>query len=188
MIKVIAFDLVGVLIREKDIDLSTEEDKIERLFGPNISDSEFMMKARDIISNDSVLMRTTEGIIDRLYEVREPRLFQKLKEKYPDIKIVIATNHVSYIRNYIGEMFGLNYLDDFYISAELHKIKPNKDFYEYILNDLNIKSEEMLFLDDNQDNVIGAEKLGINTIKINKDTNIFDSIDAWLKINNFYNN
>ena len=37
MIKVIAFDLVGVLVKEKNIELSEEESKLERLFGPNLN-------------------------------------------------------------------------------------------------------------------------------------------------------
>lgn len=44
MIKLIAFDLVGVLVREKDIELSTIEDKLERLFGPNLNDEEYLKK------------------------------------------------------------------------------------------------------------------------------------------------
>ena len=31
MIKIIAFDLVGVLVKEKDIDLTEKEDKLEKL-------------------------------------------------------------------------------------------------------------------------------------------------------------
>ena len=181
MIKVIAFDLVGVLVREKDIDLSQEEDKIERMFGPNLSDSDFLREARNIISNDSLLMRTTENLIDRIYEVREPKLFEKLKDKYPDIKIVIATNHVSYIRDFIGEAFGLDYLDDFFISAEIKKIKPNADYYQHILSELNIKPEEMLFLDDSQVNIDGAKNIGINTIKVEKNTKLFEETINWLK-------
>ena len=184
MIKVIAFDLVGVLVREKDLDLTPEEDKIERMFGPNKSDAEFMIAAREIIPNDSVLMRTTQTLIDKLYEVREPGLFQMLKEKYSDIKIIIATNHVSYVRNYIGEAFGIDYLDDFFISAEMKKIKPNADFYEHILNNLNLKAEDMLFVDDSQVNVDGAKVLGINTIKVERDTIVFDSIVEWIENNN----
>ena len=33
MIKDIAFDLIGILVTEKDIDLTEEEDKLERMFG-----------------------------------------------------------------------------------------------------------------------------------------------------------
>ena len=57
MIKVIAFDLVGVLVTERDIDLTTEEDKLERMFGSNINDFDYLMEARKIIDKDSILMR-----------------------------------------------------------------------------------------------------------------------------------
>ena len=108
-------------------------------------------------------------------------MFKKIKEKFPDVKIIIATNHVSFIRNYIGETFGVTYLDDVIISAEIHRIKPNKDFYEYILNKYNIKPDELLFLDDNIKNVDSASKLGINTIKVDKTIDILNEIES--KIN-----
>lgn len=38
MIKVIAFDFIGVLVNEKDIELSIVEDEIEREFGDNFID------------------------------------------------------------------------------------------------------------------------------------------------------
>lgn len=54
MIKVIAFDLVGVLANEKDIELTSEEEKLERMFGKNINDSDYLLEARKIINKDSV--------------------------------------------------------------------------------------------------------------------------------------
>ena len=177
MIKVIAFDLVGVLVSEKDINMSFEEEKIERLFGPNINDSDYLKEARKIIEKDNVIIRTTESLIERLYEVKDDSLFKNLKEKYPYIKIIIATNHVSFIRNYVGEAFGVEYLDDIIISAEIHRVKPNKDFYEYILDKYNMKPSELLFLDDNVKNIDSASKLGINTIRVDKTTNILKEIE-----------
>lgn len=177
MIKVIAFDLVGVLVSEKDINMSFEEEKIERLFGPNINDSDYLKEARKIIEKDNVIIRTTESLIERLYEVKDDSLFKNLKEKYPYIKIIIATNHVSFIRNYIGEAFGVEYLDDIIISAEVHRVKPNKDFYGYILDKYNMKPSELLFLDDNVKNIDSASKLGINTIRVDKTTNILKEIE-----------
>lgn len=180
MIKVIAFDLVGVLVFEKDIELSATEDKLERLFGPNISDSDYIIKGRELVSNDSILIRTTEEIINKLYEVKDKDIFNKIKEQYPDKKIIIATNHVSFVRNFIGESFDVKNLDDLIISAEIHKIKPNRDFYEHILNKYNLKPEELLFIDDNNNNCMGASNLGIKTIHVTKDMDlikeIFDTI------------
>ena len=176
MIKVIAFDLVGVLVSESDVVLTKEEGQLERMFGPNINDSDYLIKARKIISKDSIIMRMTEDIIDKIYNIRDKNLFYNLKNKYKDKKIVIATNHVSFVRNYIGESFGVEYLDDVIISAEIHMIKPNKDFYEFILNKFEIKPEELLLLDDNQKNIDSAKNMGIITIKVDEDTDLYDEI------------
>lgn len=176
MIKIIAFDFVGVLVNEKDIELTEIEDKLERMFGPNLNDSDFLINARKYIDKDSILMRTTEELISKLYKIREKDLFKNIKNKYNNIKIVIATNHVSFVRNFIGETFGVEDLDDIIISAEIHKIKPNSDFYEHILKKYNITPKELLFLDDNEDNVEGAKKLGINVIKVDKETILSEEI------------
>ena len=173
MIKVIAFDLVGVLVKEKDIELSNEEDRLERLFGPNLSDEEYIKKAKNIV-DESKIISITNTIIDKLYEVKNKKLLELLKNKYKDIKIIIATNHVSYVRNYIKK--NINNYDDIIISAEINKIKPNKDFYNYIMNKYNIEPQELLFIDDNQENIDGAKCLNIETIKVDKNTNIIDSI------------
>lgn len=181
MIKVIAFDLVGVLVNEKDIELTLEEDKLERMFGSNRNDSDYLMDARKIIQKDSVLIRTTEELIEKIYRVRDRDIFKKIKEKDPNLKIIIATNHVSYVRNFIGESFGVDYLDDVLISAEIHKVKPDSGFYEHIINKYHIEPNELLFLDDNAENIDGANRLGINTIKVNRDTDLFEEICKWLK-------
>ena len=70
MIKVIAFDLIGVLAAEKQIELTQDEDKLERLFGPNKSDEEFLMVAKDKIGKDKTILKTAEDIVSKLYRVR----------------------------------------------------------------------------------------------------------------------
>lgn len=180
MIKVIAFDLVGVLVTERDINLTEEEDKLERMFGKNVNDSDYLTEARKIINKDSILMRTTEELIDKLYELKTENLFKRIKEKYNNIKIIIATNHVSFVRNFIGENLDVEYLNDVLISAEIHKIKPNPDFYNYILAKFDLNPEELLFIDDNIENIDGAKNLGITTIKVNEDTDLYSEIIKFL--------
>ena len=176
MIKVIAFDLVGVLVNEIDIELTPEEERLERLFGDNINDAEYLIEARKIINKDSIIVRVTEELINKIYKVKDQELLKRIKEKYSDLKIIIATNHVSFVRNFIGESFGVDYLDDVLISAEIHKIKPNADFYNHILDKFKLLPEELLLLDDNLKNISGAKGLNINTITVDKNTNLFDEI------------
>ena len=125
-------------------------------------------------------MNTTESLIEKLYKVKDRDIFKKIKEKHPDVKIIIATNHLSFVRNFIGESFDVDYLDDLIISAEIHKIKPNVDFYKYLLDKYKINSKELLFIDDNKENVDSAKNIGISTIKVEKDTDIIQEIDLIL--------
>lgn len=181
MIKVIAFDLVGVLVNERDIVLSNEEEKLERLFGPNLSDDDYLKKAKEIVCNEENIVNITKTLINKLYKVKEKEIFKKIKKINSKVKIVVATNHVSFIRNFIDTYFDTSYLDGLIISAEINKIKPNLDFYEFILDKYKINANELLFLDDNIENVNGAKKLGIQTIKVEKNNNLVSEIEFYIK-------
>lgn len=180
MIKVVAFDLVGVLVNERDIVLSSEEEKLERLFGPNLSDEDYLKKATEIVCNGKNIVNTTEVLINKLYKVKDKDIFKKIKKINSKVKVVIATNHVSFVKDFINNNFDTNYLDDLIISAEINRIKPNLDFYEFILNKYKINATELLFLDDNIKNINGANVLGIKTIRVEKSINMIDEIKSYL--------
>lgn len=177
MLKVIAFDFVGVLVNEKDIDLGEQEDKLERKFGSNLNDEDYLTFAEQTLKiNNKKAIDITKNIINKLYKVRDADIFTKLKNKYNNIKIIIATNHLSYVEEFINKYFDTTYLDDVIISANINKIKPNANFYNFILEKFNIKSKELLFLDDNVENIDGANKLNIRTIKVEKNMNLYEEV------------
>ena len=175
MIKVIAFDLVGVLVKEIDFPLN----EIERLFGPNKSDSEFLRYVKENISNtsDSEIIDTINKIINSIYEIKfDLGNLKFLKEKHPDIKFIVATNHLSCVRGYILNTFG-NVFEKIYISANMNMIKPDKEFYTSLLLDLNVSPHEMLFLDDSKINIDGANECNIQTIHVTKEMNVLKEIE-----------
>ena len=178
MIKVIAFDMVGVLVKEKDDVLNDIEDKIERKFGDLISDQEFINKAKTVSSDEDSIINMAKDICNKLYIVKDYSLFKNIKDEYPNIKICIASNHVTYIKDFIINNMDTNNIDDIFISADIGKCKPNKDFFDYILNYYHIKPNELLFLDDSERHIVGASNLGINTIKVNKETNMSTEIKS----------
>ncbi len=179
--KVIAFDLIGVLVRENSFELSEIQDKMERLFGKNKSDNEYKEVIRKTISNDINVEDNIKYIINNIYEVKFPNILKNLKTVFPDLIIVIASNHVSYIRDYINANFDTRLIDKIYISAEINLVKPDLEFYKYILEDLNINSKEMLLLDDSLENIESANKIGIHTIKVDKNTDILNEIVKYIK-------
>lgn len=182
MIKVIAFDLVGVLVSEKDFPLNEIESKIERLFGPNKSDDDFLCLVKQNITENSneEIINIVNKIINSIYKVKfELDKLNLLKERYPHIKLVVATNHLSYIQQYILKTFG-NTFDKIYISANMNAIKPDAEFYNKILVELNISPDEMLFLDDSERNIIGAKQCNIQTIHVTKGMDILNEIEIFL--------
>jgi putative hydrolase of the HAD superfamily len=53
------------------------------------------------------------------------------------------------------------FFERMFISAELSKLKPNADIYLEVANELGITPAQMVFIDNKQVNVDGAEALGI---------------------------
>lgn len=53
------------------------------------------------------------------------------------------------------------YFERIFISAELSTIKPNADIYLEVARELGITPQQMVFIDNKQVNVDGAEALGI---------------------------
>ncbi|NQV00807.1 MAG: HAD-IA family hydrolase [Parcubacteria group bacterium] len=51
-----------------------------------------------------------------------------------------------------------------YCSAYLNMAKPNKDIYEYVIEDANIDLSTTIFIDNQIENVKAAESLGIRSI------------------------
>ena len=79
-IKLIMLDLVGVLVFERDDVLNDKEDKIERLFGPNLSDEEYLNNKINIIYDKNELIDITKNIINKLYYVKDKDIFKKIKD------------------------------------------------------------------------------------------------------------
>ncbi len=56
------------------------------------------------------------------------------------------------------------FFDKIYLSHRIGCRKPDAASFEYVLQDRNLKPSETLFIDDLEANILGAKKLGINTI------------------------
>lgn len=96
----------------------------------------------------------------------------KKENKY---KLILLSNtnalHIKWIKENIPfyEDFK-NCFNAFYLSHEIHLVKPNNNIFEFVLNENNLKAKACLFIDDNKDNINTAESLGFKTWHINPNT------------------
>ena len=62
-----------------------------------------------------------------------------------------------------GEADFTNYFEKVYYSQDIGARKPEPEAYQIILDEHGLKPEETLFIDDNEPNLLGAARLGIQT-------------------------
>lgn len=113
--------------------------------------------------------KTTAAKIENLYSANHYideemiGIVRKLKEK--GFKLVILSNESKAAMDMKTRKFRLNELfDKIYCSAIMGVAKPSKEAYLHVLNDLGIRPEETLFIDNLERNITPAEELGIKCI------------------------
>jgi glucose-1-phosphatase len=79
----------------------------------------------------------------------------------------------SILRRTTGDSF-YELFDQLYLSYDIKLIKPEKEVYQYLLEDQKIKAEESVFIDDNLINVVSASDLGIKGVHLTSPTTIVD--------------
>ncbi|RYU95805.1 HAD family hydrolase [Emticicia agri] len=115
---------------------------------------------------NSLLLDIPQERIDFLIELRK---------KYP-IYLLSNTNniHIEASNSYLKKTFGYRHLDELFdqlfLSYEIGMWKPDAEIYHYVLETINLKPHEVLFLDDNPHNIQSASALGMQTILVEPPT------------------
>ena len=183
MIKAIAFDFGGVLAHEKEIELSETEDRMERFFGKLDSDEEYLDKVQEIVPDREQAEEIAKGIVHKLYEAKDATIFSKVKQTYPGMKICVATNHVTWIEDVILEMFPEQEIDKIFVSAKMHKSKPDEAFYLEVAEEMELSPSEILFLDDRMENVVAAQNVQMKAFQVTRPMNLWEEICQFLRDN-----
>lgn len=110
-----------------------------------------------------------------LLDIPEERiqLLKKWKKKHK-LFLVSNTNpiHIKAIAEGMG-IFRWNQFiklfDGVYLSYEVGKRKPNKNFFEHVLKDADLDAKECTFIDDTAEHVKAAAKLGIDAYRLKVD-------------------
>jgi len=87
---------------------------------------------------------------------------QSLKNDY---KIGLLSNAWSGVRDLLTRKF--NFLDLFDVSvfsAEVNLVKPNPEFYSWMMEQLDVDYPESIFVDDFIENIQAADALGMQTV------------------------
>lgn len=94
------------------------------------------------------------------YQVLE--LIKNLKHHYQ--VGLLSNSSSSQIRSILDENNLTDYFNEVVVSSEVACMKPGEEIFNIILQRLNVKPSEVLFIDDDISNIQGAETVGIKSV------------------------
>ena len=105
-----------------------------------------------------------------------PEVLKNLKEK--NYKLGILSNGTPALLNELIESNNLNNIfDDVFSIEEVGIYKPSSKVYDIPIKKYNIQKDQVVFLSANTWDVSGGGNYGYNSIWVNRNNNIFDSLD-----------
>ncbi len=187
MIQAIALDFGGVLYEinqlktlQAFIRLSGSNSKLYNLKAQSYNSIDFIQKyetgiidceafrneIRNFIDNNSI----SDSEIDSAWNSTLIKLFSDtqllIEHLSKNYKLYLLSNtnkiHYDYFLPECQTIF--KHFDEFFYSFQIHKKKPNKDYFEYFLEKVSFEPINILFIDDLKENLKPAEELGINTL------------------------
>ncbi len=192
--KVVIFDWGGVVESHED-DLKELEDakiRLIRRFTDSFSNQEILDRWTDKtangipigVTNDKNDIKEWVLLVQSRLNINVP--FDEFKKAYEEefslisyykevveyahslkgrCKIAILSNLTHFDKKRIDKQYDLSKFDKVYLSFEIGMLKPDKKIYEYVVEDLNVTPENILFIDDDDNNIFMAKSCGWNTCK-----------------------
>lgn len=179
-IKLVLFDLLGVLIedsfislfkfisKEKGVDyISFMEDNrfdLDELMKGNLTEKEFYTKLIQKYELHEDLDFLLEKLKTGFAKIEESfEILEELKEK--NVRMAVLSNMSGDFIEFEKELIqSERFFEKVFFSAQIGCKKPQKEAFEYALNNLNLKPEEIVFVDDKEKNTKVADFLGFKTI------------------------
>lgn len=117
--------------------------------------AEYKTYIEEVMGDWNNILTPIEGTVE---------LLERLKRS--GYKIILLSNfHLSAFEQVYQRYSFLRLADEMIISSKINMLKPSREIYQHMLYSLSIKPEETLFIDDTEENIEGAEKIGINAIR-----------------------
>jgi len=192
VVKGITFDLDGVYFidgksnfiksvvclgvsEEETVRVFLKSDRMNKEYKEGkISDQEFWTWAISEWGVDE----SVEEVVDLLiqgYEVNQPVRDIVKKVRANGYKTLVCSNNFPARIKGLQERFGfLNDFDTTVFSYKVEATKPSEKIFEELVSQSGLDPEEILFADDNPNNLAGAEKIGITTF-------LYEEFDSYLQ-------
>ncbi len=103
------------------------------------------------------------------------QIVRLLKER--GLRVVVFSNTIKPHADVNRQRGIYDMFDVILLSNEVGMRKPDPKFYRFVLKELNLRPDEVILIDDQEENVLAGEKLGIKSIKFET----VEKLKKWLQ-------
>lgn len=204
MIRAIVFDMGGVMIDldkarcvnnfkrlgisdiEEYLDAYHQKGFFRELEMGTITEDEFYEKCISLAAPGTTREDIRNAFLSFIDGIQPYKLelIKELREKYP--LYVLSNNNPIVVRdfNLNCESMGVTFENSFkkcYFSYVLKLIKPDPEFFRFVIDDIGLPAEELLFIDDSQANIDIARAQGMTGLWYDVSTNLRECVMNALK-------
>lgn len=171
MIKAVIFDCFGVLTEDgwlafQDKYGTTENMEVLSYLNYQSDTGQITYKQflLSVCKSTGVNKEDARRIISAAYHPNE-LLFEYIRTlKNSGYLLGIISNANSELTNYLPKEV-LDLFDEITLSYQVHAVKPEPRIYQSHLEKLNLSAEQTIFIDDRDDNCVGARAVGIQSVQ-----------------------
>jgi glucose-1-phosphatase len=176
-----AFHELGLSIFDERV----PHDPLDKIFLPlelgNISAEEFRNNIRKL-SSKTLSDKMIDGAWNAMLGVLPPERWKVLESTRNTYRTFLLSNtntiHLDYYSHYLQGIYGtygyVHLFEKAYFSYKLHLRKPNRDIFEYVLQDSGLKPEESLLIDDTYENIETAIAMGLQAVYLKNPLTLAD--------------
>jgi epoxide hydrolase-like predicted phosphatase len=146
-----------------------------------ISTSDFLKEIKRQTRYQGPVQDLLEAWNAMLLDVPEERLDALVEMKHNYNTFLLSNTcepHIEAFELELENEHGIKNFDDYfdkvYYSCRIGMRKPDKEIFEFVLNQNNLKPEETIFIDDSPQHVKGAGECGINAFLLQKNMSVND--------------
>lgn len=157
----------GSILSEKANTLVEEYDMFKRFYESILKEFNYSKNIADKIA------------YDRTYKFDKYTLYENIYKELDELKnryiLILLTDNWPCVINYLKEYNLYNYFKKIYVSSFYGVEKKDGVFFDYAINDFEIKPGEALFIDDNESNLDVAIKKGLDVMLMDRDDEVNQS-------------
>ena len=167
-IRAVIFDFFGVICSDdywRYVRRDRQTDSEFRAFSEEVNLGK--MPWQTFVEKVAKTTNTSVEAVNKMYESEriDPRVAALIDELHKDYKTALLTNaHHEFIDDVLKQNHLATLFDEVFVSSRLGVVKPDPAIFEYALEKLSVKPEEVVYIDDLERHAASAREVGMQAI------------------------